>query len=152
MLKKLPLASLAGLLMAGLAATAAAPATAMAASAPPGFTALSDGVLVHDDKIGTGPAAQPGQTVVVQYTGWLYANGQKGTKFDSSYDHGQPFSFVLGNGQVIPGWDAGVVGMRVGGERTLIIPPDQAYGDQGAGGVIPPGATLMFDVKLIGAN
>lgn len=126
--------------------------TSAFAAAPAGFTTLSDGVMVHDDKVGTGPVAQPGETVIVQYTGWLYVNGQKGQKFDSSYDHGQPFSFVLNNGQVIPGWDAGVPGMKVGGERTLIIPPAQAYGDQGAGGVIPPGATLIFDIQLLGAN
>jgi len=126
--------------------------SAAASAAPAGYSALPDGVLVHDDVVGTGPTAQPGQTVVVNYTGWLYQNGEKGQKFDSSYDRNQPFSFVLGNGQVIAGWDAGVAGMKVGGERTLIIPPDQGYGDQGAGGVIPPGATLMFDVKLQGVN
>lgn len=123
-----------------------------AVAAPAGYATLPDGVAVHDTAIGSGPEAHPGQTVVVQYTGWLYVNGQKGQKFDSSYDRNQPFSFVLGNGQVIPGWDAGVAGMKVGGERLLIIPPDQAYGDQGAGGVIPPGATLLFDVKLVGVN
>ncbi len=127
-------------------------AVSAASAAPAGYTTLSDGVMVHDAVVGTGPTAQPGQTVVVMYTGWLYQNGQKGQKFDSSYDRNQPFSFVLGNGQVIAGWDAGVTGMKVGGERTLIIPPDQGYGDQGAGGVIPPGATLMFDVKLQGVN
>ncbi len=135
---------LAGVLMMALSSAASA--------APAGYTTLSDGVMVHDDVVGSGPVANAGQTVVVQYTGWLYQNGQKGQKFDSSYDRNQPFSFVLGNGQVIAGWDAGVAGMKVGGERTLIIPADQAYGDQGAGGVIPPGATLMFDVKLVGVN
>jgi peptidylprolyl isomerase len=135
---------LAGILMMALSSAAMA--------APAGYATLPDGVMVHDDAVGSGPVAHAGQTVVVQYTGWLYQNGAKGQKFDSSYDRNQPFSFVLGNGQVIPGWDAGVAGMKVGGERTLIIPPDQAYGDQGAGGVIPPGATLMFDVKLEGVN
>jgi peptidylprolyl isomerase len=135
-----------GLLMLALSASA------FAAAPPPGFTTLSDGVMVHDDTVGSGPAAESGQTVIVNYTGWLYVNGQKGQKFDSSYDHGKPFSFVLDNGQVIAGWDAGVQGMKVGGERTLIIPPDQGYGDQGAGDAIPPGATLIFDVKLLGAN
>jgi peptidylprolyl isomerase len=134
-----------GLLMLALSASAFA-------AAPPGFTTLSDGVMVHDDTVGSGPVAESGQTVIVNYTGWLYVNGQKGQKFDSSYDHGKPFSFVLDNGQVIAGWDAGVQGMKVGGERTLIIPPDQGYGDQGAGNAIPPGATLIFDVKLLGAN
>jgi FKBP-type peptidyl-prolyl cis-trans isomerase len=146
MMKRLLLAPLAGLFFTGLVAVA------HAAAPPPGFTTLSDGVMVHDDTVGTGPTAEPGQTVIVQYTGWLYVDGHKGQKFDSSYDHGQPFSFVLDNGQVIPGWDAGVAGMKVGGERTLIIPPDQAYGDQGAGNAIPPGATLIFDIKLLGAN
>lgn len=135
---------LAGLMMMAVSAAASA--------APAGYSTLPDGVLVHDEVVGTGPTAQAGQTVVVNYTGWLYENGQKGQKFDSSYDRNQPFSFVLGNGQVIAGWDAGVAGMKVGGERTLIIPPDQGYGDQGAGGIIPPGATLMFDVKLQGVN
>ncbi|WP_227306155.1 FKBP-type peptidyl-prolyl cis-trans isomerase [Acidisoma cellulosilyticum] len=136
--------------IAGL--TMMALSSAAFAAAPAGFTTLSDGVMEQDSVVGTGPVAQPGQTVVVMYTGWLYQDGQKGQKFDSSYDRNQPFSFVLGNGQVIAGWDAGVVGMKVGGERTLIIPPDQGYGDQGAGGSIPPGATLMFDVKLQGVN
>jgi peptidylprolyl isomerase len=127
-------------------------ASASAASSPVGFSVLPDGVMYHDSVVGTGPLPQPGQTVVVQYTGWLYQNGEKGTKFDSSYDRNSPFSFVLADQQVIPGWDAGVASMHVGGTRTLIIPPDQAYGDQGAGGVIPPGATLMFDIQLLGAN
>jgi len=129
-----------------------ATASASAASSPVGFSVLPDGVMYHDSVVGTGPVPQAGQTVVVQYTGWLYQNGQKGAKFDSSYDRNTPFSFVLDDQQVIPGWDAGVAGMHVGGTRTLIIPPDQAYGDQGAGGVIPPGATLMFDIQLLGAN
>jgi peptidylprolyl isomerase len=136
--------SLAGVLMMATAASAA--------SSPVGFSSLPDGVMYHDSVVGTGPSPQAGQTVVVQYTGWLYQNGEKGAKFDSSYDRNSPFSFVLADQQVIPGWDAGVAGMHVGGTRTLIIPPDQAYGDQGAGGVIPPGATLMFDIKLLGAN
>jgi peptidylprolyl isomerase len=127
-------------------------ASVSASAAPAGFSTLPDGVMYHDSVVGTGPEPQPGQTVVVQYTGWLYTNGQKGAKFDSSFDRNTPFSFVLADQQVIPGWDAGVAGMHVGGTRTLIIPPDQAYGDQGAGGVIPPGATLMFDIQLLGAN
>jgi peptidylprolyl isomerase len=85
----------------------------------------------------------------VHYTGWLYNNGQKGKKFDSSLDRGQPFSFSLGSHQVIQGWDLGVDGMKVGGKRTLIIPPDLGYGARGAGGVIPANATLMFDVELL---
>ena len=95
-------------------------------------------------KIGTGAEAVDGKKVSVQYTGWL----PDGTKFDSSYDHNQPFSFVLGGGRVIKGWDQGVKGMKVGGKRRLTIPADLGYGSQGAGGVIPPGATLVFDVEL----
>ncbi len=106
----------------------------------------------NDAKQGTGPEATPGKTAVVHYTGWLYdpakADG-KGAKFDSSRDRGQPFEFPLGGGRVIKGWDVGVVGMKVGGQRTLIIPPDMGYGARGAGGVIPPNATLIFDVELI---
>jgi FKBP-type peptidyl-prolyl cis-trans isomerase len=88
----------------------------------------------------------------VHYTGWLYNNGVKGAKFDSSLDRGQPFGFALGAGQVIRGWDEGVAGMKIGGKRTLIIPPDLGYGARGAGGVIPPNATLMFDVELLGVQ
>lgn len=87
--------------------------------------------------------------VKVHYTGWLYNDGQKGAKFDSSVDRGEPFEFNLGAGDVIPGWDQGVVGMKEGGKRTLIIPARLAYGSRGAGGVIPPNATLMFDIELI---
>ena len=112
-------------------------------------TMTSDGLGIIDTKVGTGATPKPGQTVVVHYTGWLYENGKRGKKFDSSVDRGQPFEFPLGKGQVIPGWDEGVATMRVGGERTLIIPPSLGYGSSGAGGVIPPNATLLFDVKLL---
>ena len=101
---------------------------------------------------GTGPAIKAGQTAVVHYTGWLYvedAPDHKGTKFDSSLDRNDPFSFPVGGGQVIQGWDQGVAGMQVGGQRRLIIPPELGYGARGAGGVIPPNATLVFDVKLL---
>ena len=105
-----------------------------------------------DLKAGAGPAIKAGQTAVVHYTGWLYADGtpeKKGAKFDSSVDRNEPFSFPLGGGQVIQGWDQGVAGMQVGGKRRLVIPPDLGYGSSGAGGVIPPNATLVFDVELM---
>jgi FKBP-type peptidyl-prolyl cis-trans isomerase FkpA len=105
-----------------------------------------------DVKQGTGPEALTGKAVVVHYTGWLHdpaAPDAKGAKFDSSRDRGVPFGFMLGAGRVIKGWDEGVVGMKVGGQRTLVIPPALGYGERGAGGVIPPHATLIFDVELI---
>jgi len=105
-----------------------------------------------DVKQGTGTEAPTGKAVVVHYTGWLHdpaAPDGKGTKFDSSRDRGVPFGFMLGAGRVIKGWDEGVVGMKVGGQRTLVIPPALGYGERGAGGVIPPNATLIFDVELI---
>ena len=98
---------------------------------------------------GSGEEASAGQQVSVHYTGWLYEDGEKGAKFDSSKDRGNPFSFGLGEGQVIKGWDEGVQGMRVGGTRVLVIPPELGYGARGAGGVIPPNAVLMFEVELI---
>ncbi len=119
------------------------------AMAADNYVTMQSGVQYHDETVGTGPEPKPGQTVQVHYTGWLYENGGKGAKFDSSRDRNQPFEFVLGQGHVIPGWDSGVATMHVGGKRTLIIPPDQGYGARGAGGVIPPGATLMFDVELL---
>lgn len=110
----------------------------------------ASGLRYTDTKLGNGATAQPGQTATVHYTGWLYIAGEKGRQFDSSRTRGQPFAFPLGGGRVIKGWDEGVVGMKVGGQRTLIIPPQLAYGAQGAGGgVIPPNATLIFDVELL---
>lgn len=103
-------------------------------------------------KQGNGAEATPGKAVLVHYTGWLYdatAPDHHGTKFDSSVDRGNPFGFVVGGGRVIKGWDEGVAGMKVGGKRTLIIPPEMGYGARGAGGVIPPNATLVFDVELL---
>ena len=109
--------------------------------------------LQFDDKVpGTGTEAQAGKTVRVHYTGWLYdenANDNRGRKFDSSKDRGQPFHFRLGGGEVIRGWDEGVAGMKVGGTRVLTIPPGLGYGERGAGGVIPPNATLVFEVELL---
>ncbi len=107
------------------------------------------GLKYIDVKVGTGPSPRTGQTCVMNYTGWLYNGGKKGAKFDSSLDHGEPFEFKIGMHQVIGGWDEGVATMKVGGKRTLIIPPSLGYGAQGAGGVIPPNATLMFDVDLL---
>lgn len=109
----------------------------------------ASGLSYIDTEVGAGEAAKAGQNAVVHYTGWLYVNGRKGSKFDSSVDRGRPFTFPLGAGRVIRGWDEGVAGMRPGGKRTLIIPPDLGYGRQGAGGVIPPNATLLFEVELI---
>jgi FKBP-type peptidyl-prolyl cis-trans isomerase len=108
-----------------------------------------------DVKTGAGAEATAGKTVNVHYTGWLYspsAADNHGAKFDSSRDRNEPFSFVLGAGQVIAGWDQGVAGMKVGGQRTLVIPPALGYGSRGAGGVIPPNATLVFDVELLGVR
>jgi FKBP-type peptidyl-prolyl cis-trans isomerase FkpA len=107
------------------------------------------GLKYIDVKVGTGASPRTGQTCVMNYTGWLYNGGKKGAKFDSSLDHGEPFEFKIGMHQVIAGWDEGVATMKVGGKRTLIIPPSLGYGAQGAGGVIPPNATLMFDVDLL---
>jgi FKBP-type peptidyl-prolyl cis-trans isomerase len=111
-------------------------------------TKLSGGLQYWDIKVGTGPTAEKGQTVKVHYTGWLTS----GKKFDSSVDAGRPFSFRLGGGQVIKGWDEGVAGMKVGGQRQLRIPPDMAYGPNGYPPVIPPNSTLIFDVELLGVQ
>ena len=113
---------------------------------------MPNGLKYTDTKVGGGAEAKPGKKVSVHYTGWLYNNGTKGAKFDSSLDRGQPFEFTLGAHQVIAGWDEGVAGMKVGGKRTLIIPPELGYGGRGAGGVIPPNSTLMFDVELLGVQ
>ena len=113
------------------------------------FFSLASGLKIADIKVGTGASPKRGQICVMHYTGWLYQNGQKGTKFDSSVDRGQPFEFPLGLGQVIKGWDEGVATMKVGGKRTLIIPPDLGYGARGAGGSIPPHSTLIFEVELL---
>jgi peptidylprolyl isomerase len=136
-------------------------ATALAAgSIGAGITTLAtaqtmttaSGLQIKDTKVGTGAAPKTGQTCVMHYTGWLYKDGQKGAKFDSSVDRKEPFEFTLGVGQVIKGWDEGVASMKVGGKRTLIIPPQLGYGARGAGGVIPPNATLLFEVELLGVK
>ena len=110
------------------------------------------GLQIIDTQIGTGATPRTGQTCVMHYTGWLYQGGAKGQKFDSSLDRRQPFEFPIGRGQVIPGWDEGVASMKVGGKRTLIIPPNLGYGARGVGGVIPPNATLIFEVELLGVK
>jgi peptidylprolyl isomerase len=125
--------------------------TAMAQAAGKPMTTPS-GLQITDSKVGTGASPKPGQICVMHYTGWLYENGAKGKKFDSSVDRGQPFEFPIGQGRVIAGWDEGVATMKVGGKRTLIIPPSLGYGARGAGGVIPPNATLIFDVELLGVK
>jgi FKBP-type peptidyl-prolyl cis-trans isomerase FkpA len=107
-----------------------------------------NGLKMIDSKEGQGDAVKTGDTVSVHYSGWLYENEKRGTKFDSSLDRGQPFFFTVGRG-VIRGWSEGVVGMKPGGKRQLIIPPDLAYGPRGAGGVIPPNATLDFEIELL---
>jgi FKBP-type peptidyl-prolyl cis-trans isomerase FkpA len=112
----------------------------------------ASGLQIIDTTVGTGVSPKTGQTCVMHYTGWLYVNGAKGKKFDSSVDRGQPFEFPIGTGRVIKGWDEGVASMKVGGKRTLIIPAALGYGANGAGGVIPPNATLMFDVELLGVK
>jgi FKBP-type peptidyl-prolyl cis-trans isomerase len=135
------------------AAPAALPPVMLAANAP--LPAAPATLTMIDQTVGTGKTAEAGAPVSVHYTGWLYdpakPNG-KGNKFDSSVDRGQPFVFPLGGKRVIRGWDEGVVGMKIKGKRTLIIPPDYGYGARGAGGVIPPNATLIFDVELIDVN
>jgi FKBP-type peptidyl-prolyl cis-trans isomerase FkpA len=109
----------------------------------------ASGLQIIDTRVGTGASPKLGQICVMHYTGWLYENGQKGKKFDSSVDRNEPFEFPIGQHRVIAGWDEGVATMKVGGKRTLIIPPALGYGARGAGGVIPPNATLMFDVELL---
>jgi peptidylprolyl isomerase len=136
-----------GITSAGIALTGA-PSQAMAQAAGKTMTTQS-GLKITDTKVGDGATPKTGQTCVMHYTGWLYENGAKGKKFDSSVDRGEPFEFAIGAHQVIRGWDEGVATMKVGGKRTLIIPPELGYGVRGAGGVIPPNATLVFDVELL---
>lgn len=132
-----------------LAALAGALMVASSAGAEDKTVTLPSGLKYVDEKVGTGTEATKGKTVSVHYTGWLNKDGKKGEKFDSSVDRGRPFDFPLGGGQVIKGWDEGVAGMKEGGKRTLFIPAALGYGDRGAGGVIPPGADLIFDVELL---
>jgi FKBP-type peptidyl-prolyl cis-trans isomerase FkpA len=110
------------------------------------------GLQYQDTALGDGTEATAGRYVRVHYTGWLFDNGTRGAKFDSSLDRNDPFEFALGQGMVIAGWDEGVAGMKVGGRRTLVIPPSLGYGARGAGGVIPPHATLEFEVELLAVD
>ena len=115
------------------------------------MTTTPSGLQYEDTQAGTGASPARGQTCVMHYTGWLWVNGAKGAKFDSSVDRGKPFEFPIGQGRVIKGWDEGVATMKIGGKRTLLIPAELGYGASGAGGVIPPNATLLFEVELLRA-
>lgn len=158
-------AAAAGMLAAlGLTGCSSSGETALAQASPPpaqpapqtpqaGQTVtLPSGLQITDSRIGSGKTAGPGYIAVVHYTGWLYENGAKGKQFDTSVGRGQPFEFTPGEGRVIKGWEQGVSGMKVGGKRTLIVPPDLGYGARGAGRSIPPNATLIFDIELIGVK
>jgi FKBP-type peptidyl-prolyl cis-trans isomerase len=145
-----------------IAALALASATFVNAQTAPAAPAIkkeaskvittASGLKMEDSKLGTGAEAKAGQLASVHYTGWLWVDGNRGNKFDSSKDRGQPFEFPLGGGRVIKGWDEGVQGMKIGGTRILTIPPELGYGARGAGGVIPPNATLQFEVELLGVK
>ncbi len=137
-------------LAAVLAIGGFAPPTPSQAQTPATIT-TSSGLQFADLKAGTGASPRPGQICIMHYTGWLYQNGKKGAKFDSSVDRGQPFEFPLGAGQVIRGWDEGVAGMKVGGKRKLVIPPAIGSGSRGVG-PIPPNSTLVFEVELLGVR
>ena len=151
-LRRFALSALAFATVAAAAAMGAPTAHAQAPAPAPKTITTPTGLKYTDTKVGTGAMPKPGQTCIMHYTGWLYQDGVKGKKFDSSVDRGQPFQFIIGAAQVIGGWDEGVASMKVGGKRTLIIPPDLGYGSHGAGGVIPPNATLIFDVELLGVK
>ena len=154
-MRKTLIRTLTGLTALGLAALP--PLASAHEKAAPGHAQGQVGVdlIKTDHKVGDGAVAAAGNKVTVHYTGWLYdaaAKDNKGKKFDSSRDRGDPFVFGLGGGQVIRGWDEGVAGMKIGGQRTLIIPAAMGYGSRGAGGAIPPNATLVFDVELLGVK
>jgi FKBP-type peptidyl-prolyl cis-trans isomerase FkpA len=125
------------------------PASAQSGGSP---VTTASGLQIKDIKVGTGASPKTGQTCVMHYTGWLYVDGKKDKKFDSSVDRGEPFEFPIGTRRVIAGWDEGVASMKVGGKRELIIPPALGYGARGAGGAIPPNATLIFEVELLGVK
>ena len=144
------MATLAALVLTGMVSMASDDSASAQSAAKPVTTA--SGLQMIDTKVGTGASPRPNQTAVVHYTGWLYENGVKGKKFDSSVDRNEPFEFPVGAGRVIRGWDEGVASMKIGGKRTLIVPPQLGYGARGAGGDIPPNATLIFDVELLGVK
>jgi peptidylprolyl isomerase len=149
-MRAFPPAATALALVTALAGAVAATAPTAAAAQTAGSTVTTpSGLKITDNQVGTGATPKSGQICVMHYTGWLYEGGAKGKKFDSSLDRGKPFEFPIGRRQVIAGWDEGVATMKVGGKRTLIIPPELGYGARGAGGVIPPNATLIFDVELL---
>ena len=141
-----------GLALPGVLSNAAQAETATPQTTGKAMTTTASGLHITDTVVGTGASPKTGQTCVMHYTGWLYKDGAKGAKFDSSLDRGEPFEFAIGRRQVIGGWDEGVASMKVGGKRTLIIPPELGYGARGAGGTIPGNATLMFDVELLGVK
>ena len=155
-MKRITFLPLAVLLSAGIFSTTACSEQAATPTTTPKMEKSNMSELIKTDvKLGEGAQASAGQNVSVHYTGWLYDEASpehKGKKFDSSRDRGQPFEFPLGAGHVIKGWDVGVDGMKVGGQRTLTIPSSMGYGSRGAGGVIPPNATLVFDVELLGVH
>ena len=155
-MKTTALLALAVALSSSIFMAACSDKTASTAPSSPQATDIKMVDLVKTDvKVGDGTEATAGKMVSVHYTGWLYdekAADKHGTKFDSSRDRGQPFEFPLGGGRVIKGWDEGVQGMKIGGQRTLVIPAEMGYGARGAGGVIPPNATLLFDVELLGVQ
>lgn len=140
------------LVIAAVLALAALPAAAQTGGVAAPAPAEVQDLVIKDTKVGEGRAAEKGKAVLVHYTGWLYdpkAPDQKGAQFDTSAGRSAPFGFIIGVGRVIKGWDEGVPGMKEGGKRTLVIPPAKAYGDKGAGGKIPPNATLLFEVELV---
>ncbi|WP_416221153.1 FKBP-type peptidyl-prolyl cis-trans isomerase [Rhodopseudomonas palustris] len=139
-------------LVAALSATATLTTSTPAMSETAKTVTTPSGLKIEESTVGTGASPARGQICVMHYTGWLYENGVKGKKFDSSVDRNEPFEFPIGMGRVIKGWDEGVASMKVGGKRTLIIPPELGYGARGAGGVIPPNATLIFEVELLGVK
>src|SRR5512142_2602908 len=148
-LKRAGIPMLAAIAMMVAAWTLAGVPTIAAAQTAGKTMTTPSGLQIIDTTVGSGASPKPGQICVMHYTGWLYEDGKKGKKFDSSVDRNEPFEFPIGQRKVIAGWDEGVASMKVGGKRTLIIPPALGYGARGAGGVIPPNATLMFDVELL---